>query len=1151
MHDVLREINSLALLCPMFVSMGAWLDLVNALQRIVRGLRRVTSGNFSDATEQSTGEADKEKRDGTKIQNDSVLSSGKNAILKRRHFDLSDIISDAEAFGVKVAALLGPDFAPSTDEVGVVINDESKISVAADSWLGRNAAALAVLAQAITLPHFPASKIPGAIPIVRSMPVLNWQLEDCDPMQINELTVHVLALRLPAHIRAVYLTIDFYSLPRVRSEVLTLSAPKADGLRSLQSYGTGLAPLIPHGLSPASGNSIRLKATPEMSGSNRHSDFAHYLCEHDLDIDVWDAESCLSLGTLRVSNLARLLRQGQSAVQTVDTLPFAADADTSGERPVLCRSSGKELHLSSALSSGSPQSGALVRMVNRGIIPQSAIPGAGEVDLEGDVVKSWRLSDPGQRQNASDGSDGLTAASSKRKGMEAIMYARKYGVAKNSGKIADGSVVAIDMTEMPAAEAHASALRSYRLKKAYQLQGMQSIIEKYSVKHVEMRPMYGQTDFTFAHAIDNPHDHVVVCMASITAIDVEQVAMEKRYHVVQGLQITGGVLQPTQSNDDAPPQAQSWLLQPSAQVSLIVRVENKPEHWQLNPYVATVRITRMREAQVSSQFDLRITVRPLPPVFDRHLRFFVDGDQFKHQFHVPYPEHIQLQANEYLTVRTVPEGGVNANIGLPPKCPSKKHAMIISTGKANDVQYQCQTKVHMNDTWEWNCKRKSGERWHCPLCQEDFCFECKDRQIVCNLTVNMKHEVILRLNRPNTDALHGDLVPGWEKQQSCAIHLMLTDASGSIRQRWKIELVSVIGAMTDARRKNVQIHLVPSIQDRLLSCHRQFYSSNSELMPSFRKNAASAPAEDLEVEEESPLTYKLGRGFGDIKSSEYLVLVTQDTKRRRVLREHGLFFGDSELVVDDAHSVMMSRCTTVIEDVLRHLGQSGKAACSESQLQAIKQSGVLAIKEVAPVASRGSGAVADLTEMLRLLRQAKASYRSRTRITREEDQPITLRDLCPFQRPRDALFLSTSPNDGSALHSKDKRSVSKVEQVRNAEAICVAVPVRFGTVVAAWRVRAFGSNTQQASSEEEEEEELEEEEGVRRRTGPKPVIRFECGYHLFPLPKGRDSEDAKAKALQAEALEKHVYKGDHSLAVQQYFSPFERTQVLIERCELL
>lgn len=105
--------------------------------------------------------------------------------------------------------------------------------------------------------------------------------------------------------------------------------------------------------------------------------------------------------------------------------------------------------------------------------------------------------------------------------------------------------------------------------------------------------------------------------------------------------------------------------------------------------------------------------------------------------------------------------------------------------------------------------------------------------------------------------------------------------------------------------------------------------------------------------------------------------------------------------------------------------------------------------------------------------------------------------------------------------------------------------------MAAWRVRAFGSNTQQASSEEEEEEELEEEEGVRRRTGPKPVIRFECGYHLFPLPKGRDSEDAKAKALQAEALEKHVYKGDHSLAVQQYFSPFERTQVLIERCELL
>ena len=84
------------------------------------------------------------------------------------------------------------------------------------------------------------------------------------------------------------------------------------------------------------------------------------------------------------------------------------------------------------------------------------------------------------------------------------------------------------MNALAVAEQHASALRAYRHNPAYQLQGMQEMIQKLSVKDVEIRPGFGQTDFGYTHPIVNPHNQTVVCTAAMTEVDLENVALEMR-----------------------------------------------------------------------------------------------------------------------------------------------------------------------------------------------------------------------------------------------------------------------------------------------------------------------------------------------------------------------------------------------------------------------------------------------------------------------------------------------------------------------------------------------------------------------------------------------------------------------------------------------
>jgi len=148
-------------------------------------------------------------------------------------------------------------------------------------------------------------------------------------------------------------------------------------------------------------------------------------------------------------------------------------------------------------------------------------------------------------------------------------------------------------------------------------------------------------------------------MATITRVDVDTIPLEMREDITRSLRISGGVLSPSPANEVAMPEAQSWVLQPRAQLFLTVTLDNKPEHWQLNSFFATIQISLLRQTQLLSRYDLRVTVKPLPVVFDRHFRFLVDSREVKRIIHI---SHSRLQALDKVSVRTFPEAGVESKV---------------------------------------------------------------------------------------------------------------------------------------------------------------------------------------------------------------------------------------------------------------------------------------------------------------------------------------------------------------------------------------------------------------------------------------------------------------------------------------------------------
>jgi len=202
------------------------------------------------------------------------------------------------------------------------------------------------------------------------------------------------------------------------------------------------------------------------------------------------------------------------------------------------------------------------------------------------------------------------------------------------------------------------------------------------------------------------------------------------------------------------------------------------------------------------------------------------------------------------------------------------------------------------------------------------------------------------------------------------LFVLFCDERGEIALRWKIELVIVDHAVTDAFNKSVDIILAPSIQNKVFGLHRQFYSSNCRRLPCYRKRQVTGLHTDSE--EPSP-KFALARGFS---SPALLLLVTQKQTPYVDGNPHGMFFGDPRLARDDALSVRFCRVMSALEKVLADLRKANQTTCSDLQWKVVLESGVLAWKETAQAMEKGLRSQDDLSRILRTLKTALLEHRN-------------------------------------------------------------------------------------------------------------------------------------------------------------------------------
>ncbi|XP_067873614.1 nephrocystin-4 isoform X2 [Heterodontus francisci] len=148
----------------------------------------------------------------------------------------------------------------------------------------------------------------------------NLQKEKADHFQCNEIILQFLAFsRVPEGSNqpgSVYFTFQFYRFPPVTTQQLQLVKLRNSEKGTSKSTPFILVPLNKNGTGNIDSPGLELKFMVEPSymkeGEQRW--FMQYLSMQILQIDVWDAESLLLIGTAAVE-LKYLLRQGRTAVQ--------------------------------------------------------------------------------------------------------------------------------------------------------------------------------------------------------------------------------------------------------------------------------------------------------------------------------------------------------------------------------------------------------------------------------------------------------------------------------------------------------------------------------------------------------------------------------------------------------------------------------------------------------------------------------------------------------------------------------------------------------------------------------------------------------------------------------------------------------------------
>uniref|UniRef100_A0A8C3PQ20 Nephrocystin 4 n=1 Tax=Calidris pygmaea TaxID=425635 RepID=A0A8C3PQ20_9CHAR len=147
------------------------------------------------------------------------------------------------------------------------------------------------------------------------------RLEEADPLQGNEIILQFLAFGRDARDgvegtwpRTIFLTFQFYRFPPVTTPRLQLVS--TDGGPTAGGAVLILCLAGPPGLQ------LRYLVDPAFLRAGEQRWFVRYLAEHSLQIDVWDGDSLLLVGSAALK-LESLLRQGRAAIRTHHELEVA------------------------------------------------------------------------------------------------------------------------------------------------------------------------------------------------------------------------------------------------------------------------------------------------------------------------------------------------------------------------------------------------------------------------------------------------------------------------------------------------------------------------------------------------------------------------------------------------------------------------------------------------------------------------------------------------------------------------------------------------------------------------------------------------------------------------------------------------------------
>lgn len=164
-----------------------------------------------------------------------------------------------------------------------------------------------------------------AQPVDPADPVnINLQLEEADPLQSNEIIVQFLAFTrtsqdgtaFEAWPQTIYFTFQFYRFPPVTTPRLQLLKADSSVVAPLGASSHILVQINQDGTRNVGSPGFQLKymVDPAFLKPGEPRWFIRYLAEHSLQIDAWDGDSLLLVGSAAVK-LKHLLRQGRTAVQ--------------------------------------------------------------------------------------------------------------------------------------------------------------------------------------------------------------------------------------------------------------------------------------------------------------------------------------------------------------------------------------------------------------------------------------------------------------------------------------------------------------------------------------------------------------------------------------------------------------------------------------------------------------------------------------------------------------------------------------------------------------------------------------------------------------------------------------------------------------------